>query len=66
MELVHPDILLEQECQSKDYDTFVDNILKKENMVYHYYMHYLGKYKDPMIGKMEDLPNSLINILKDK
>ena len=39
-------------------------ILKRETMVYHYYMHYLGKYKDPMIGKMEDLPNSLINILK--
>ena len=60
----HPDILLEQECQSKDYNKFVENILNKQNMVYHYYMHYLGKYKDPMIGKMEDLPNSLINILK--
>ena len=34
---------------------FVDNILKRENMVYHYYMDYLGKYKDPMIGKMERL-----------
>ena len=33
-------------------------------MVYHYYQHYLGKYKNPMIGKMEDLPDSLINILK--
>ena len=60
----HPDILLEQECQSKDYNTFIENILKKKNMVWHYYMHYLGKYKNPMIGKMEDLPNSLINILK--
>ena len=60
----HPDILLEQECQSKDYNKFVENILSKQNMVYHYYMHYLGKYKNPMIGKMEDLPNSLINILK--
>ena len=60
----HPDILLEQECQSKDYNTFVENILKKKNMVWHYYMHYLGKYKNPMMGKMEDLPNSLINILK--
>ena len=60
----HPDILLEQECQSKDYNKFVENILNKQNMVYHYYMNYLGKYKDPMIGKMEDLPNSLINILK--
>ena len=60
----HPDILLEQECQSKDYNTFVNNILSKQNMVYHYYMHYLGKYENPMIGKMEDLPNSLISILK--
>ena len=60
----HPDILLEQECQSKDYNTFIENILKKKNMVWHYYIHYLGKYKNPMIGKMEDLPNSLINILK--
>ena len=25
---------------------------------------YLGKYKDPMIGKIENLPDSLINILK--
>ena len=58
------DILLEQECASKDYNTFVENILSRKNMVYHYYMHYLGKYKDPMIGKVEDLPNSLIDILK--
>jgi len=60
----HPDILLEQECQSTHYNTFVENILNKKNMVFHYYMHYLGKYKDPMIGKMENLPNSLITILK--
>jgi len=57
-------ILLESECKSKDYNTFVENILKKQNMVWHYYMHYLGKYKDPMIGKMENLPDSLIDILK--
>ena len=57
-------ILLESECQSKDYNTFVENILKRENMVWHYYMHYLGKYKDPMIGKMENQPDSLIDILK--
>ena len=57
-------ILLESECQSKDYNTFVENILKRENMVWHYYMHYLGKYKDPMIGKMENLPDSMIDILK--
>ena len=60
----HPDILLEQECQSKDYNTFIENILKHKNMVYHYYMHYLGKYKDSMVGKMENLPDSLIKILK--
>ena len=27
-------------------------------------MHYLGKYKNPIIGKMEELPDSLIKILK--
>ena len=57
-------ILLESECQSKNYNTSVENILKKENLVWHYYMHYLGKYKDPMIGKMENQPDSLIDILK--
>ena len=28
------DILLEIECKSKDYNTFVDNILSRENMVW--------------------------------
>ena len=60
----HPDIRMEQECKSKDYNTFVDNVLKGENYVLDYYMHYLGKYQNPMIGKMEELPNSLIKILK--
>ena len=55
--------LFESECQSKDYDTFCDNILARENMVWYYYMYYLSRYPDPMIGKMEDLPDSLINIL---
>ena len=32
--------------------------------MFDYYMHYLGKYKSPMIGKMEELPDSLIGILK--
>ena len=32
-------------------------------MVWYYYMYYLSRYHDPMIGKMEDLPDSLINIL---
>tara|TARA_R100001480_G_scaffold77491_1_gene87424 strand:- start:346 stop:948 length:603 start_codon:yes stop_codon:yes gene_type:complete len=60
----HPDIKLEQECKSKDYNTFIENVINGNNLVWDYYMHYLGKYKDPMIGKMEELPNSLISILK--
>jgi len=57
-------ILLEKECQSKDYNKFVENIINGKNYVFNYYMHYLGKYKSPMIGKMEQLPDSLIGILK--
>ena len=56
-------LILESECQSNDYDTFCDNVLARENMVWYYYMYYLSRYHDPMIGKMEDLPDSLINIL---
>ena len=48
-----------------EYNTaIIENILKHKNMVYHYYMHYLGKYNDSMVGKMENLPDSLIKILK--
>jgi hypothetical protein len=57
-------ILLEKECQSKNYNEFVENVINGKNYVYDYYMHYLGKYKSPMIGKMEQLPDSLIGILK--
>jgi hypothetical protein len=57
-------ILLEKECQSKDYNKFVENVINGKNYVFNYYMHYLGKYKSPMIGKMEQLPDSLIGILK--
>ncbi len=60
----HPDIKLEQECKSNDYNTFIENVINGDNLVWDYYMHYLGKYKNPMIGKMEELPNSLITILK--
>ena len=60
----HPDIRMEQECKSKVYNRFIENVLSGENYVYDYYMHYLGKYKNPMIGKMENLPESLITILK--
>ena len=57
-------ILLEKQCQSKDYNKFVENVINGRNYVFNYYMHYLGKYKSPIIGKMEELPDSLIGILK--
>jgi len=60
----HPDILLEQECQSKDYKTFCDNILSRKNMVWNYYQHYLGKYENVQYCKMEQLPDALIHVLK--
>jgi len=60
----HPDIRLEQECQSKDYNTFVENVISKENIVWDYYQHYFGKYSNVQYCKMEQLPGSLIHVLK--
>jgi hypothetical protein len=60
----HPDIRMEQECQSKDYNMFIENVLKGKNYVWDYYQHYLGKYNNVQYGKMEDLSESLITILK--
>ena len=60
----HSDIRLEQECQSKDYNTFVENVISKENIVWDYYQHYLGKYSNVQYCKMEQLPVSLNHVLK--
>jgi hypothetical protein len=60
----HPDIRLEQECQSKDYNTFVENVISKENIVWDYYQHYFGKYSNVQYCKMEQLPVSLNHVLK--
>jgi len=60
----HPKIKLEQECQSKDYNTFIENILKGQNYVYDYYKFYTNKYPNVQFGRMENLCEDLINILK--
>ena len=60
----HPDIRLEQECKSQDYNTFVENVISKENIVWDYYQHYFGKYPNVQYCKMEQLPVSLIHVLK--
>ena len=52
----HPDIRLEQECKSKDYNTFVENVISKENIVWDYYQYYFGKYSNVQYCKMEQLP----------
>ncbi len=61
----HKDIRMEQQCQSKDYNTFIENILRNKDCVFDYYMHYLGKYKNVQFGKMEKLCEDLIKILKE-
>jgi|GEM_PF-3096005 hypothetical protein len=59
------DIRLERECKSTDYNEFVENILKDTNYVWDYYHYYLGKYENVQYGKIEDLTESLIRILKE-
>lgn len=56
---------IEKECQSKDYNTFVNNVLQGKNYVLDYYLYYTGKYKNVQYGKMENLCEDLINILKN-
>ena len=56
---------LERVCKSNNYNTFVKNVLDGKNYVYDYYNYYTGKYKDVQFGKMENLCEDLIKILKD-
>ena len=55
---------IEKECQSKDYNTFIENVLKGNNYVWDYYLHYTQKYDNIQYGKMENLLEDLITILK--
>jgi len=56
---------MEKECASRDYNEFVENVLNGTDYVYDYYMHYTGKYSDIQYGKMENLVEDLIFILKE-
>ena len=60
-----PYLRLESECGDQDYNKFVENILNGKDYVLDYYMHYLGKYNNPQIGKMENLLDDLIKFLKE-
>lgn len=61
----HDYLRLEQECGSENYDEFVNNILEGEDYVYDFYMYYTGKYSDVQYGKVENLVEDLISILKE-
>ena len=57
-------IRLEKECGNSDYNKFVENILNGTDYVYDYYKHYTDKYPDVQFGRMENLVEDLIDILK--
>ena len=57
-------IRLESECGDSDYNQFVENILSGTDYVYDYYKHYTDKYPDVQFGRMENLVEDLIDILK--
>ena len=57
-------IRLEKDCQSTDYDTFMNNVAKNENVVRDYYKYYTDRYENIVFGKMENLCQSFIEILK--
>ena len=57
-------IRLEKECGNTDYNKFVENILIGTDYWYDYYKHYTNKYPDVQFGRMENLVEDLIDILK--
>lgn len=56
-------IRLEKQCQSEDYDQFMENVANNKNAVADYYKHYVGKYKNVQYGRMEFLASDFLNIL---
>src|SRR5210317_929070 len=55
---------LERVCKSENYNTFVENILDGKGYVSDYYNYYVSKYQNVQFGKMENLVEDLIKILK--
>jgi len=55
---------LERVCKSENYNTFVENILDGKGYVNDYYNYYVSKYQNVQFGKMENLVEDLIKILK--
>lgn len=54
---------LERECQSESYLKFMENVANCNDAVTDYYRHYVGKYSDLHVAKMESLAEDLVNIL---
>ena len=57
-------IRLEEECQSEDYTTFMENVANNPNAVADYYFHYIGRYERIRMGRMESLAPDFISFLK--
>jgi hypothetical protein len=56
-------ISLERECQSEDYNTFMNNVADSNNAVWDYYQHYVGKYNNVYYARMEHIAEDLVDIL---
>jgi len=56
-------IRLENECQSEDYNEFMNNVANNKNAVWDYYQHYIGKYETVWYARMENMAEDLVDIL---
>ena len=54
---------LERDCKSDNLEVFLLNSTKQKNLVWDYYMFYLGGHRNLTIGKVENLEEDLINFL---
>jgi len=57
-------IRMEEECQSEDYETFMNNVADNPNAVVDYYYHYIGRYEKIRIGRMEYLASDFCQFLR--
>jgi hypothetical protein len=55
---------LENECQSEDYDTFMENVANCKNGVHEYFQHYIAKYETVYCARLEKLGKELCHILE--
>lgn len=60
-----PYLRLERDCGDPDFLRFLEKTAARQNLVWDYYMFYLGGHRKLHIGKLESLLDDLVRFLKN-